>query len=96
MHLGHFGMDSITLAGPIEGKLKATCPYLSQVIIHGDKRNFVTALVTLDEEPLMKWARDKMAGKSYSDVAQSPEAKALLSPYFDDDAWSLYNSTRYL
>ena len=28
----------------IEGKLKATCPYLSQVIVHGDKRNFVTAL----------------------------------------------------
>ncbi len=68
----------------IEGKLKATCPYLSQVIIHGDKRNFVTALVTLDEEAVMKWAKGKGITKSYSDLAQSAEAKALLEPFFAD------------
>jgi long-chain acyl-CoA synthetase len=68
----------------IEGKLKANCPYLSQVIIHGDKRNFVTALVTLEEEPIMKWARDKLAGKSYTEVVQSAEVRALLEPYFDE------------
>jgi long-chain acyl-CoA synthetase len=69
----------------IEGKLKATCPYISQVLVHGDKRNFVTALVTLDEESTMKWARDKgMNGKTYVDIVQMPEAKQLLSPYFDE------------
>jgi len=69
----------------IEGKLKATCPYLSQVIIHGDKRNFVTALVTLDEEALMKWARDKgMGGKSYGELVKSKEAHELIAPYFDE------------
>ena len=68
----------------IEGKLKATCPYLSQVIVHGDKRNFVTALVTLDEEAIMKWAGDNgLAGKPYGDVVKSSEAKQLLAPYFD-------------
>jgi long-chain acyl-CoA synthetase len=68
----------------IENKLKATCPYISNVLIHGDKRNFVTALVTLDEEATMKWAKDKgMNGKSYTEVVQLPEAKGLLSPYFD-------------
>src|SRR5258708_20043730 len=36
----------------IEGKLKATCPYLSQVIVHREKRNFVTALPTLHADPL--------------------------------------------
>jgi long-chain acyl-CoA synthetase len=67
----------------IEGKLKATCPYISQVIVHGDKRNFVTALVTLDEEATMKWAKDQgLNGKPYSDVVRSPEAKKLLDPYF--------------
>ncbi len=67
----------------IEGKLKATCPYISQVIVHGDKRNFVTALVTLDEEAVMKWARDNgLSGKSYAEVAASKEAKALLDPFF--------------
>ena len=69
----------------IEGKLKATCPYISQVIVHGDKRNFVTALVTLDEEATMKWAKEQgLNGKSYAEVVQSPEVKALLSPYFDE------------
>jgi long-chain acyl-CoA synthetase len=68
----------------IEGKLKATCPYLSQVIVHGDKRNFVTALVTLDEEATMKWAGEHgLAGKSYGDVVKSDQAKALIKPYFD-------------
>ena len=68
----------------IEGKLKATCPYLSQVIIHGDKRNFVTALVTLDEDAIMKWAREQGIDKSYEQVVQLPEVKALLAPYFDE------------
>lgn len=67
----------------LEGKLKATCPYISQVIVHGDRRNFCTALVTLDEESVMKWATDNgLAGKSYAEVAASAEAKALLEPYF--------------
>ncbi len=68
----------------IEGKLKATCPYISQVIVHGDKRNFVTALVTVDEESIMKWARDKGISKAYHDVVALPEVKQLLAPYFDE------------
>jgi len=68
----------------IEGKLKANCPYLSQVIIHGDKRNFVTALVTLDEEALTKWARDKGIDKSYGELVKSKEVHDLLTPYFDE------------
>jgi len=67
----------------IEGKLKAACPYLSQVIVHGDKRNFVTALITLDEEATMKWAKDKLPGKTYAQVAASSEVKALLDPFFE-------------
>ncbi len=67
----------------IEGKLKANCPYISQVIVHGDRRNFCTALVTLDEESVMKWAKESgMGAKSYAEVASSAEAKALLEPYF--------------
>jgi long-chain acyl-CoA synthetase len=69
----------------IEGKLKATCPFLSQVIVHGDKRNFVTALITLDEEATMKWAKDHgLTGKTYGDVVQLAEVKDLISPFFDE------------
>lgn len=68
----------------IEGKLKATCPFISQVIVHGDKRNFVTALVTLDEETTMKWAREKGIDGQYTDVVTRPEVKDLLTPYFEE------------
>ena len=69
----------------IEGKLKATCPFISQVVVHGYQRNFVTALVTLDEESTMKWANAQgLNGKTYSDVVQMGETKALLSPFFDE------------
>ncbi|MEP6863725.1 MAG: long-chain fatty acid--CoA ligase, partial [Deltaproteobacteria bacterium] len=74
----------------IEGKLKAACPYLSQVIIHGDKRNFVTALITIDEEALMKWARDKgLSNKSYDELVKSKDVHELLAPYFDEANKSL-------
>jgi long-chain acyl-CoA synthetase len=68
----------------IEGKLKAQCPYISQVIVHGDRRNFVTALVSLDEEATMAWAKDHaMSGKPYAEIVQTDQAKQLLAPYFD-------------
>jgi len=68
----------------IEGKLKASCPYISQVLVHGDRRNFVTALVTLDEEATMNWAKDHgMNGKPYAEVVKTDQAKQLLAPYFD-------------
>ncbi|WP_431903166.1 AMP-dependent synthetase/ligase [Nonomuraea sp. bgisy101] len=40
----------------LEGRIKAACPYLSHVFVHGDKRNFCTALVTLDMEVVRPWA----------------------------------------
>jgi long-chain acyl-CoA synthetase len=69
----------------IEGKLKSTCPYISQVLVHGDKRNFVTALITLDSEAVMKWAAGHgMNGKGYSEVVQTAEAKQLIAPFVDE------------
>ena len=41
----------------LEGRLKALSPLLSQVLVHGNNRNFVTALVTLDPDALKGWAK---------------------------------------
>ncbi|HWO21968.1 MAG TPA: long-chain fatty acid--CoA ligase, partial [Kofleriaceae bacterium] len=69
----------------IENKLKTACPYISQVIVHGDKRNFVTALMTLDEEATMKWAAaHSLGGKSYTEVVSHDEVKKLIAPYVDE------------
>ncbi|MFE3451909.1 AMP-dependent synthetase/ligase [Nonomuraea sp. NPDC059194] len=40
----------------LEGRIKAACPYLSHVFVHGDRRNFCTALVTLDMDVVRPWA----------------------------------------
>ena len=41
----------------VEGTLKAACPYISQVVVHGEGRKYVTALITLDPEAIEEWAR---------------------------------------
>ena len=41
----------------IENELK-TDPIVSQVMVHGDKRKFLSALVTLNEESARKWAAE--------------------------------------
>jgi long-chain acyl-CoA synthetase len=68
----------------LEGRLKALCPYVSQVLVHGDRRNFCTALVTLDEEALRKWAADHGHAGTYAELAALPETSALIQPYVDE------------
>jgi long-chain acyl-CoA synthetase len=41
----------------LENELK-TDPLISQVMVHGDRRKFLSALVTLNEENARKWAAD--------------------------------------
>ncbi len=69
----------------LEGKLKAACPFISQVVVHGDRRNYCTALITVDEEAITKWAREHhIEGKSYQALVGMAEVKALLEPYVKD------------
>ncbi len=63
----------------IEGRLKASCPYISQVVMLGDRRPFCVALVTLNEETTAKWAREQgLDVKGYADLAARPEVKQLI------------------
>ncbi|HUK66171.1 MAG TPA: long-chain fatty acid--CoA ligase [Anaeromyxobacteraceae bacterium] len=47
----------------LEGRLKVLSPLVSQVLVHGDRRTFVTALVTLDPEAFSEWARAHGLGR---------------------------------
>jgi len=40
----------------MEAIFKGVCPYASQLIVHGEGRSFVTALVTLDADAMATWA----------------------------------------
>jgi long-chain acyl-CoA synthetase len=69
----------------LERKLAVACPYVSHSLAHGDNRNFVSMLVALDPEAIRKWAdAHGLAGKSYAEVAESPEVHALIAPYIDE------------
>ena len=66
----------------VEGVLKAACPYISQVLVHGDGRKYVTALITIDTEAIEGWAKDQ--GLSYSSVeelAGSSEVHLLIDGF---------------
>jgi long-chain acyl-CoA synthetase len=63
----------------IEGQIKVSCPYVSQVVMLGDRRPFCVALVTLNEETTGKWAREQgIDYKDYADLATRPEVKELI------------------
>ena len=42
---------------PIEVLFKALAPLASQMVVHGDGRNYCTALITLDPDELSRWAQ---------------------------------------
>jgi long-chain acyl-CoA synthetase len=68
----------------IEGQLKAICPYISQVVMLGDRRPFCVALVTINEETTGKWAREHgIEYKDYADLAARPEVKQLIRDGID-------------
>jgi long-chain acyl-CoA synthetase len=68
----------------IEGALKARSPYISQVMVHGDKRNFLSALVTLSDDLVAKWAREQgIAFGDAADLASKPEVRKLIQDAFD-------------
>jgi long-chain acyl-CoA synthetase len=68
----------------LENKLKSLCPYVSQVLVHGNRRNFCSMLVTLDEEQIMKWAEEAgLEGASYIDLTKHDAVGRILQNYVD-------------
>jgi long-chain acyl-CoA synthetase len=59
----------------LEGRLKALSPMLSQVLVHGNNRNFCTALVTLDPDAVKSWAAAQ--GIAETDPARLAEHAAV-------------------
>ncbi|HET8540114.1 MAG TPA: long-chain fatty acid--CoA ligase [Anaeromyxobacter sp.] len=63
----------------LESKLKALSPWVGQVLVHGDRRNYVSALVTLEPDAIRKWAAENgLGGKPVPDLARDPTVRALV------------------
>jgi long-chain acyl-CoA synthetase len=69
----------------IESIFAGVCPYASQLIIEGEGRTFVSALVTLDPDAIAGWAAENgMATRTYAELVGSPEVRDLVQGYVDE------------
>ncbi len=77
------GGKNITPA-EIENKLKFS-PYISDVVVIGDKRKFLTCLVMIDQENVEKFAQDRRVPFSnYASLCAAPEVQDLIRETVDD------------
>ncbi len=67
----------------LEGKLKALCPYISNAVVHGNNRNYCSALIALDEADITRWARENGVNGNYAEIVKDPRVHALIKPFFD-------------
>jgi long-chain acyl-CoA synthetase len=65
----------------LENDLK-TDPLISQVMIHGDKRKFLSALITLNEENAQAWAREHGVAAG-AELPKEPKLLARLQQTID-------------
>ena len=69
----------------LENSLKAACPYISQVMVYGDQRKFLSALITLNEETILPWATDRnLSGQTVADLAGDAAITELIQEYIDN------------
>jgi long-chain acyl-CoA synthetase len=69
----------------IEVIFKAICPYASQIVVHGEKRNYCTALVTLDPDAMETWAEQHgHSGKPYEELVKLPEVRSMLEGHINE------------
>jgi long-chain acyl-CoA synthetase len=62
----------------IENKLKFS-PYINDSVVIGDKRKFISSLIMIDEDNVVKYAQDnKIQFSTYKDLTQSPEIIVLI------------------
>jgi long-chain acyl-CoA synthetase len=65
---------------PIEVAFPVLCGLASQFIVHGDGRNYVTALVTLDPDALAQWAQtNSVAERDPAALARRDDVRAIVA-----------------
>jgi long-chain acyl-CoA synthetase len=81
----------------IENLVK-TSPYVSQVMVYGDRKPFLTALITLDEEEVRKWATaNGIAAQDFKTLCEDPRVKALIGAVVEEKNLTLagYERLKY-
>ena len=77
------GGKNITPAN-LENWLKQN-QYISQAVVYGDRRPYLTALITLDPEEIVPWAEQQGIGTTDpAELAQDEEVRALVQKAVDE------------
>ena len=67
----------------IENKLKFS-PFINDAVVIGDRRKFLTCLIMIDEDNVVKYAQDnKIQFSTYKDLTTSPEIIKLIQDEVD-------------
>jgi long-chain acyl-CoA synthetase len=66
----------------IENDLKQS-PFISQAVMHGDRRPFPVALITLDPEEIVPWASEHGLSEDVGELADSDEVRELVQAELD-------------
>jgi long-chain acyl-CoA synthetase len=67
----------------IENDMKQ-CRWVSQAVMHGDKRPYPVLLITLDEEEIVPWAQGQSLPSEIATLAQEPQVLALVQAELDN------------
>jgi long-chain acyl-CoA synthetase len=66
----------------IENDLKQS-RFISQAVMYGDRRPYPVALVTLDPEEIVPWAKEKGLPEDIAELAKSDEVREMVQAEFD-------------
>jgi long-chain acyl-CoA synthetase len=66
----------------IENDLKQS-PWISQAVMHGDRRPYPVALITLDEEEMGPWAKKRGLPADVVSLSKQPEVRELIQAELD-------------
>jgi long-chain acyl-CoA synthetase len=60
------------------------CRWIAHAVMCGDRRPYAVALITLDAEEVLPWARENGLSEDLADLSRSDEMRALLKQVVDD------------
>jgi long-chain acyl-CoA synthetase len=68
----------------IETRFTAGCPLAGQILVHGEGRNYISALISLDPAAARAWALEQgMAGATHAEIARSPVLAVVIARYVE-------------
>jgi long-chain acyl-CoA synthetase len=68
----------------VEVLFSAECPYAANIVVHGEGRKFVSALITLDPEMITTWAKEHdLDGRTPEQLAKEPAVREMIGKHID-------------